>query len=436
LVPSKLQIKNWKCLEALTIVPGQQVMLVVGPNGTGKTTVLDAFAAVLCGKGEVPEVPIRQGADVAEIRLTLREELADKYEIIRALKRDGAGVAQYFHVYELGADGVRQSVRQPQTVVSALFSPVSFSPAAFSRADDKTRVQLLLDAIGATQVYTQNRAEYRAMYDGRTETNRQVDAGKRELAGPLADPAPDQSLQAIGTAELREELNSALTHNQRREAANQCVQQLVESIRAIDMQIALLKQQREERVAEHGRAIAGYEAMAPEINAEDLADRVRAVEAHNQRVRLQLASRAQRAALEQLRAQAAKATERLRGLDRALEVLIEQSEIGQAVPGLSMRDGRLFLNDLPLEQASGRQLREVSTLVGIATNPRLRVMCLDEADAIDDEGLQHYAALARQHNMQMWLAGVRLAGAELPDAQVVDLRAPHTSPAGIDATDI
>jgi predicted ATP-dependent endonuclease of OLD family len=74
--------------------------------------------------------------------------------------------------------------------------------------------------------------------------------------------------------------------------------------------------------------------------------------------------------------------------------------------GISFDEFGVLLNGLPFTQAStGEQLR-VSVAVGMALNPRLRVIFIRDGSLIDDAGLALIAELAQKNDYQVWLETV------------------------------
>lgn len=87
------------------------------------------------------------------------------------------------------------------------------------------------------------------------------------------------------------------------------------------------------------------------------------------------------------------------------------SEADFPVEGLDFTpEGDVLLNGHPLEQASGRERVELGVTAALATNPKLRLVLVDEASSIDQEGLEHLARLGEEHELDIILARLGLEG--------------------------
>lgn len=61
----RLTAENIKKLRAVEIVPSGNVVQITGPNGSGKTSVLDAIYYALAGAGAHPSRPVLAKAGAA-----------------------------------------------------------------------------------------------------------------------------------------------------------------------------------------------------------------------------------------------------------------------------------------------------------------------------------------------------------------------------------
>jgi len=108
-------------------------------------------------------------------------------------------------------------------------------------------------------------------------------------------------------------------------------------------------------------------------------------------------------------------TEEIKGLDAQEKVALAAA--GIPVKGLTFdEEGTPLLFGQPLEVASGRERIEMAAAVAFAHNPELKVCLIDEANDLDDDGLQslHDEAVAR--GFQAWICRINADG---PGATIV-----------------
>jgi hypothetical protein len=103
------------------------------------------------------------------------------------------------------------------------------------------------------------------------------------------------------------------------------------------------------------------------------------------------------------------------------------------VEGLGFGDTGVTLNGLPLEQASGAEQLRVSLAMGIALNPKLRVMLIRDGSLLDETSLALVGQMAERADMQVWIEMVAdrgAAGVVIEDGMVEGAVAPETSVGG------
>jgi hypothetical protein len=76
------------------------------------------------------------------------------------------------------------------------------------------------------------------------------------------------------------------------------------------------------------------------------------------------------------------------------------------LPEISFGDSNVLLNKLPFSQAStGEQLR-ASVAIGMALNPKLRVIFIRDGSLLDQKNLAVISKMAEENNYQVWLETV------------------------------
>lgn len=183
----RIDIQNIGGLEEFHAELGA-INLVVGENGTGKSSVLNALEIVL-GGGSDPDL-IHNKHDHGEVLLTL----SDGTTVHKSMERDGSADLK-IRTRDGGA------VKAPATYLKTLAAGLGFDPIAFLESDPKERAAFLLqnlpltfsadsvnDALGSpilsAPVTLQKLNELRlGNYDERTSLNRKT----RDLEGTIKD---------------------------------------------------------------------------------------------------------------------------------------------------------------------------------------------------------------------------------------------------------
>ena len=76
------------------------------------------------------------------------------------------------------------------------------------------------------------------------------------------------------------------------------------------------------------------------------------------------------------------------------------------VEGLTFDEAGVSLATLPFDQASDAERLRVSVAMGIALNPKLRVMLIRDGSLLDAANLELIKKMAEEHNMQIWIERV------------------------------
>ena len=94
-----VEIEDWKGIAHRLVTFGDGFNVVVGPNGSGKTSLMEAISLAFRGRTALGEAVgmIRHGAAKAVIKVVFR--IGDsRYEVTRAVRRRGRGQAELSRV--------------------------------------------------------------------------------------------------------------------------------------------------------------------------------------------------------------------------------------------------------------------------------------------------------------------------------------------------
>jgi len=422
-----LEISNFQKIKLVKFDVGDGVTEIAGDNGQGKTSILDAITACLVGKKALPPVPVRLGEESAQIILD-----CDDVTVTRKIKPDGSGTLKV-----QSKDGMKPS--SPQEWLNERIGAISFDPLSFMRLEPSVQAETLRKLVGVDtsdldlarpKVYVQ-RTLNRSHAASLAELNERIAKAIATKGGIDANvqARQDEYLANIDRkiADLEAQIADLRAH--RAGAFGSFTQQRDEAHAASDDAIASLKTELAQRSADHAdtiddakararkrtdeiteelahldeRAIAlQAKANADVPNVDDLKTQLRNVESNNAKARANKAHNAQKAKVAKLKDESAQLTAKLDEIDAERKSRI--SSATYPVPGLAFDENGLVTYDgLPLVQASMAQKIRVSMAIGIAMNPKLKLVLIRDASLLDNKSMAIVAEMAASNGAQVFL---------------------------------
>ena len=407
-----LEIENVKRLSAVQITPDGSTVVIGGDNAQGKSSVLDAITLALEGlggtTGKNTTRPVHGDAAKGKVTLDLGEII-----VTRTFTQAGGGTLTV-----TTAEGVKFS--SPQAMLDAMLGKISFDPLAFTRQKPADQLATLRELCGiSTALLDSARA---ATFEERTNVNRAVKDKEALIAGmPHHDDAPAEPVSA---AAITEELKAANAKNAKRAefiaAGKQKAQELA------DHQVALGKQKteverlkallgaEETRLADMERggklaasALDEMRAQAAEMHEIDTAEisaKLDQVGALNQKLRENQQTEEANKALGALRDKAEALTAKLADIDAKKRAKLDGAKY--PVSGLALGEDGILFNGLPFSQASSAEQLRVSVGIGLASNPRLRVLLVRDGSLLDPVSLAMMREMAEGAEAQVWIERV------------------------------
>ena len=431
----KLEAENIKALRAVEITPDGNLVEITGRNGQGKSSVLDSIWWALAGASAVDPVPIRTGETEARIRLDLGEIVVTRF----FTERENGSTATKLTVAT--AEGANYP--SPQALLDGLLGALAFDPLAFSQLPARNQYEQISSMVGLD--FTNDDNLNRADFDARTELNRTAKS-RRAVADMITVPAdtPDEpvSVGAIvtrirdaeaGNRELESERGRRegvrLDMDSRSLSAENLIKRAEEEVcRALEQAVDLIGRAEAVRVEAGARAdrlrlqAAEANAQADEAAAELAAlppldagtdtaamqEQVTEAEEMNAWVRSKLRKVA---LLEESCVAGNKAdalTDRMEQRRAKNRAAIEAANM--PVDGLGMADGALTLRGIPLVQASDAEKLDVSCVIAMRQNARMKVLRIRDGSRLDRASKARIAAMAAKFGWQVWMERVDESG--------------------------
>lgn len=399
---TRLEIVDFKRIEAAAIDCDGNPIILTGDNGQGKSSILDAIVYALqrTGTGK----PIRDGQEGCTVALTI-----EGTEQTLHIKRRAKGENAYLDV----TDAEGKKIPSPQKFLDALIGNLAFDPEAFTRLKAKEQADALRIATGLD---TSDLDEaYKIAFSKRTDANRAKESaekvynacpvaagGKREKQSASAliterDQLSKEVMEAEKSAKLYEEAEEAIVEK------HQLIQELEQKLAQARGDLAKMqggqkdhKQALEKRIAAtqgHRERLAAIDATLADLDAANTD-----ADAHNRLID-------DRAAKQETYKSAIGTAKKLD--DEVKRLVAEREErIAAAkmpIPGLTIEDDTVLLNNVPFADLNTAERIKVSAMIAMAQNPTLRVIFVREGALMSRANLAVLRDLAEQHGVQLWI---------------------------------
>lgn len=394
----RLAVENYKRLKAVDLTPPRNAVIVAGKNKQGKTSLLDSIAAVLGGKKQMADVPVRQGQAAGQIVAVLGDA---KPELLvrRVFTEDGRTALEI-----TTNDGYKAP--SPQAILDGLCNAIAFDPLAFSRMAAQDQQKSLQALVGLN--FDDMDKERQRLYDERRNVNRDVKSFESSAAGiqvPDGLPILPIDTKAI-LAEQAEAQRRAQDHA--RERSN---------LKTAEARLQELVARRKELLDEIGRidvSIGNYEtdvasrrktvAILEEPDMTVFQKRIMEAQEINNGIAKRDNKQRILEKAEAAKALASQLTQRLQDIDAEKAKAVAETK--WPIEGLAFGEGEVLYNGLPFSQASGAEQLAISFAIAAASHPRLKIALIRDASLLDDDQLKAVCDLAEKHDSQVWLETV------------------------------
>lgn len=425
----KLEIENFKKIRAVEIRPeGRRIIEVTGGNGEGKSSVIQSIDFAVTGVKALPSrksEAVRNGTDRSKIRVDFGE-----FSVVRTIGKEGNQPTLLIDPPEVRAG------LTPQQFLDQFFTALTFDPLEFCNLPPKEQVAELQRAAKVDIDFDKIAEENETDYKERTLINREIATLEAQKAGivtmqglPKQKVDEDAISQRIAAASAENEKAmevykakqalgvTAANLGVEVERAEQAISEKKKLIEAIKAQLRSEEEKLTGLVAEEKRlvhdrnaATKKYEA-APDGKLVDMnaltmeltsAQRTnRAIDERARYDKLDAEIRAKQTASDNL-------SHRMKRRDEKKAEAIANAKI--PVPGVTFDASGVRFNGMTLDNlGEGEQIR-IATLIGMAANPKLHIICIRHGEALDGRNLKILADLAEEHDFQIWMAKVDTTG--------------------------
>lgn len=408
---------------------GANLFLVGGKNDQGKTSALTALTMALCGKSgsDYPEMPLKNGETKGWIKVKLSgdEELHEPdslmVELLLRRKRDST-VVEEFRIL----DSAGEEAPEPRTLLKRLYEMRAFDPLSFENLDRKAKKALLEKLLHLD--FTEQKIDRKQIYDDRTAVNKE---GIRRKAQYDAMPDyKDVPAEEISTADLMTTLENRQESNKNNRIARddfkkseKSLQEKREDATALASQISNLQSQLDrveedisvaESIAERRKVV--IDGLV-DLDEGEIAQQIKEADGTNAKVRANNDRILVAREVQGLRSKSEDLGKKITAIDEAQHETIAKTKF--PVEGLAFDDEGVTLNGLPFEQASTAQRILTSVAVGMALNPKLKLLVCQDGNRLDEESLAALEDILIEKDYQMIVEFVTRTAADEDICSVV-----------------
>jgi len=380
-----LRVENLKGVKFLEIEPEDNIIVIAGNNGAGKTSALDAISWGMSGGDNIEaKIPIREGENEARVVIELDEIIVKR--IWNEKSKNG-------YLTVTNKEGIKFD--SPQTMLNKLIGKISFDPLAFSRMKEKEQRELLLDLLNIKEQLLELDSKKLLAYEERTIINRKV----KELEIQIKNaPLPREELpnKEISISELSAKLKNSVDNNNIMDRLNSDIFNKKE--RVIELQEEIKKLDRE--IRDNDLKLRDMK----EINISEIENEIAKAESINNEIRqreeyLELSNQ-----LKDVVGKSDKKTAVIESVEKEKLAILKNSK--KPIDGLEVNDEYVSYNKIPFVQLSSAEQLKVSLAIAMETNPTLKVIRITDGSLLDDANMDFIDKEAKEKKYQIFIERV------------------------------
>jgi len=383
-----LKSKNLKGIKAIDITPKDDMVIISGKNGAGKTSAIDSIWYALLWKAGVKgtPMPIRKGAKHAEVKVTLCEDLTEE-EIAQGKTPEPLFIVTRNwtandKTYLKVSNGKGLIYTSPQKLLDDFIGFLSVDPRKFTTMSGKEHRDILIQLTGFDVSGIE--AKIADLREQRTIKGREVKllSGERE---PIT--IEDLPEELISVTDINDELQEAM-------AVNTKIDEAVRNKEMAEKEIERLK----------GLIVSCEDYLQTNtiIPIDSLKDRLNNSQEINEQVRARERNKVADEKENKARAEYEKFTQNIKEETAKLEDGLKANWHRIPDQKLSLTEDDIAYDGTPYSQISFSEQLRVAMGIAMAINPKLKVISIADYSLLDDENKSIIRQLAKEFGFQVW----------------------------------
>lgn len=370
-----IKIKNFKAISDEHLEINGNNVYVLGPNGVGKSSFLDAIFKVISGK-EMPSkltkeqekngyVEIDLGNIIVKSKFTSKEEKA----VLSIESKDGS-------VY-----------KTPRKMLDELAGIVDFDLNSFFALTPKKQVDFIKQLVGID--FTDLDDEYNKFFKRRTYVNSRVEDLEAQSL-----PFDNNLLEKKDYSELNKKLAEIVKNNSEYEGVERRIKERESKIEALEKELA------EQKKLQHDAQTWLFNNEKTDTS--ELEKEISEISDHNEKVDKNLQAKKIKDELKTVLDEQTRLNAELANIEDTKRRVISDSKL--PVDGLTFDDNQLYYNSLPFEknQINTAQLIIIGLQLNLALLKEVRIARFD-GTLLDNSNIELVNAWAKENDLQLFV---------------------------------
>ncbi len=391
----KLTAENFKKLSAVEITPDGNVVVISGKNAAGKSSVLDAIEAALCGGRSLPKQPIKTG----EIRAKVEVDMGP-YKVTRKF----FGTTSTLTVETTGE--TKTEVKKPQAFLDSVVGNISFDPLAFMRITPTEQRNTLMEFLGLN--LTDLEKQIAIIKAQRSEVRKNKERTLHEAESITT--TPNLPPQEVSSESLLIELQTIQHHNDGRQLLATANAVTVSRLETTKKDIKAAQKAIDDWV-KRADALIGLETelekqlktVSPLKDPAEVEAKLKSLSTTNEAIRRNAQKKVAMATYDRCGEEYTKLGDEIKMVE--FQKARKLAETVMPVEGLAILPDGLAYGGIPLEQVNSAKQLEVCVAISMALNPKLQVLRID-GNALDKNSLATIGKLVADKDYQVWIEKV------------------------------
>lgn len=383
-----LKSDNIKGIKAIDITPKDNMVIISGKNGAGKTSAIDSIWYALLWKtgSKSTPMPIRKGSKYAEVKVTLCEDLTledvEQGKFPEPLFIVTRNWTTNDNTYLKVTNGKGLVYTSPQKLLDDFIGFLSVDPRKFTTMSGKEHRDMLIKLTGFN--VDEIEAKIADLREQRTIKGREVKLLSGEREEIIIEDLPEK---LISVTSINDELQEALIVNTK----------IDEAIRN--------KEQAEKEVGRLKNLILSYKdylQMNEKIPIDSLKEKLNESQEINEQVRARERNRIADDKQNKAQTEYNNFTQNIEEENAKIEEGLKVNWHKIPDQKLSLTETDIAYDGIPFSQISFSEQLRVAMKIAMVSSKKLNVVSISDYTLLDDENKEIIRNMAKEFDCQVW----------------------------------